>query len=62
MRHYILDKTLTDYMYQEKKEEEDLPALNTALTHRYNDSRTTENTKLQQSEMIQTTRWPTEWQ
>ena len=28
-------------MYQERKEEEDLPALKTVLTHRYNDSRTT---------------------
>ena len=28
--------TLTDYMYQEKKEEEYLPILKTALTHRYN--------------------------
>ena len=25
-------------MYQEKREEEDLPASKTALTHRYNDS------------------------
>ena len=33
--------TLTDYMYQEKKEEEDLPALKTALKHRY-DSKTTQ--------------------
>ena len=31
----------TDCMYQEKKEEEDLPALETALTYRYNDSKTT---------------------
>ena len=30
-----------DYMYQERSGEEDLPALETALTHRYNDSRTT---------------------
>ena len=28
---------LTDYMYKEKKEKEDLPALKGALTHRYND-------------------------
>ena len=28
------------YMFQEKMEEEDLPALKTALTHRYNDSKT----------------------
>ena len=33
--------TLTDYMCQEKKEEEDLPALKTALTHQYNDLKTT---------------------
>ena len=29
------------HMYQERREEEDLPALTTALTHRHNDSRTT---------------------
>ena len=28
---------LTDYMYQEKREEKDSPALNTALAHRYED-------------------------
>ena len=32
---------LTDYMYLEKAEEEDLPASNTALTYRYNGSKTT---------------------
>ena len=32
---------LTDYMNQEKKEVEDLPALKTALMHQYNDSKTT---------------------
>ena len=32
---------LTDYMCQKEKEEEDLPALKTALTHRYNNSKTT---------------------
>ena len=32
--------TLTDYMCQEKKEEEDLPALKAPLTHRYNDPKT----------------------
>ena len=38
--------TLTDYMFQEKREEEDLPAWKTALTHRYNDSKTIyKNTK-----------------
>ena len=40
IRHYIPDTTLTDYMYQEKREEGDLPALKTALTHRHNDSKT----------------------
>ena len=35
-----------DCMYQERREEEDLPALKTVLTHRCNDPRTTyENTK-----------------
>ena len=33
--------TLTDYMCQEKEEKEDLPALKTVLTYRYNDSKTT---------------------
>ena len=37
---HLPETTLTDYMYQEKKEEQDLPALKTALTHRYNDSKT----------------------
>ena len=32
---------LTDYIYQEKKAEEDLPALNTVLTHRYNNLKIT---------------------
>ena len=32
---------LTDYMCQEKKEEEVLPALKTVLTHQYNDLKTT---------------------
>ena len=40
--HYIPETTLTDYKYQEKKEEEDLQASKTALTHRYNDSKTIE--------------------
>ena len=31
---------LTDYMCPEKKEEEDLPALKTALIHPNNDSKT----------------------
>ena len=35
-----------NYMYQEKREGEDLPALKTALTHQYNDSKPTKkNTK-----------------
>ena len=33
--------TLTVYMYQEKKEEEDLPALKTSLKYQYNDLKTT---------------------
>ena len=36
-----MHKALIDYMYQEKREEEDLPALKTALTHRYNNLKTT---------------------
>ena len=32
---------MTDSMYQEKREDEDFPALQTVLMHRYNDSRTT---------------------
>ena len=38
---YTLETMLTDYMYREKREEEDLPALKTTLTHRYDDSKTT---------------------
>ena len=30
-----------DYMYLEKREEKDLPASKTTLTHRYNGSKTT---------------------
>ena len=33
IRHYTPDTTLTDYMYLEKREEEDLPASKTPLTH-----------------------------
>ena len=33
--------TLTDNMCQEKKEEEDLPALRIALMQQYNDEKTT---------------------
>ncbi len=37
---------MTDYMLQEKRMEEDLPALKTALTHPYIDSKTKyKNTK-----------------
>ena len=36
-----MHKTLTDYMYLEKREEGDLPASKTALMHRYNGSKTT---------------------
>ena len=47
---------LTDYMFQENREEEDLPA----LTHRYNNSKTiyknTMEDSLQPSEMILITR------
>ena len=39
--HYIPETKLTDNMYQERREEENLPALKTALTHRYNDPRIT---------------------
>ena len=35
------ETTLTDYMYLEKREEENLPASKIALTHRYIDSKTT---------------------
>ena len=51
-------------MFQEKRDEEDLPALKTALTHRYNDSKTvytnTMEDSLQPSETILITRWTTE--
>ena len=47
----IMNKTLHPiddddrlYIYQEKRKEEDLPALKTALTHRYNDTRLHDNT------------------
>ena len=36
---------LTDYIYHERREEEGLPAMKTALTHRYNDTRTTQKSK-----------------
>ena len=64
--HHIPETTLADYMFQEKSEEEDLPALKTVLTHRYNDSKTiyknTMEDTLQPSEMIMITQWTTEWQ
>ena len=41
IRHYTPETTLTDYMYLEKREEEDLSASKTPLTHRYNGSKTT---------------------
>ena len=51
---------MTEYKFQEKREEEDLPALKTALTHRYNDSKTiyknTKDDSLQPPEMILRTR------
>ena len=50
--------TLTDYMFQEKKE--DSQAVNVALKHRYNDlkitSKNAEEDWLQPPETIQTTR------
>ena len=38
---YIADMTMTDYIYPENKEEEELQALKMALTHRYNNKMTT---------------------
>ena len=35
LRHYLPETTLADYMYQERRKEEDLPALKIGLTHRY---------------------------
>ena len=37
--HYIREMLLVDDTRQEKKEEEDLPALKMAQMHQYNDSR-----------------------
>ncbi len=37
---YIPETTLADYMYLERRDEEHLPASKTALTHRYNGSKT----------------------
>ena len=60
----LMNMTLTGYRFQEKREEEDLPALKTALTHRYNDSKAIyKNTKedsLQPPETILITRSTTE--
>ena len=41
IKHCIPELTLTDYMCQEEREEEDLPALKKTLTHRYNNLKTT---------------------
>ena len=53
-------------MFHEKRGEEDFPAWKTALTHRYNDSKTiyknTMENWLQPSETIMITQWTTEWQ
>ena len=38
---YTPETTLADYTYLEKREEEDLPASKTPLTHPYNGSKTT---------------------
>ena len=38
-KNCLAEMTLTEYMCQGKKEEENLPALRTALTHQYNDSK-----------------------
>ena len=40
-KYYIQETTLTDYMYQEKREEEDLPVSKITLVHQYNCSKTT---------------------
>ena len=40
-RHNIPEMMFTDYMFPEMGNEEDLQALKTVSTHRYNDSRTT---------------------
>ena len=59
-KHYIPETTLTDYMFQEKRKEADLPALKTALTYPYNNSKNIyKNTKedsLQPPETILRTR------
>ena len=64
--HYIPETTFTDNKHQEKSGAEDLPTLNTALTHRYNDSniiyKNTMEESLQPLETIRLTRWTTELQ
>ena len=42
LKALLPEMTLTDYLYQERREEHDLPALETAFTHRYNDTKSTE--------------------
>ena len=58
--------TLTDHMFQEKTEEEVLPALKTVFTHRHNDFKTIYKNmmedSLQPSETIMITQWAAEWQ
>ena len=58
--------TLTDYMCQEKKEEEDLQALKTACPDQYNNLKTTYKNAvedwIQPPETILTTRGPVEGQ
>ena len=64
--HYIQEMMLTDYMCQEKKDQENLPVMKTALTHQYKDLETTykslEEDWLQLPEAILTTRGPTKRQ
>ena len=38
---YLPEMTLTNYLYQEKMEEEDVPALRTAQMYKYKDSKNT---------------------
>ena len=63
--HYIPEMTLIDNMCQEK-DEENLPALKTALTLQYNDMKTTEKSMekdwLQPPEIALATWGPTEQQ
>ena len=51
-------------MFQEKRQEEDLPALKTALTHRYNNSKIIYKNMMEDSlqppETILIIRWTTE--